>query len=318
MKFIVLCLAIIFSGLAHARHCFQQSEQHIITTLQKALKQENLWDGFNIKKVPVALRTNDLSTIILLNLDQEFLKQSQISFQACTENPTALQLDIGPDFPTIPNGFYNFIFPGNSTHQIISTLAALLKHPILIFSIAEPTGSKFPANDLARILIHESFHMAHQFFGEFDMSEASQHPRDFYETCKTNEAWLENLDTELQILKNIRDNWVQYSDDKILVEAQKAIRLRNNFIFANPDDTCYSHLNFWERVEGSAHYIDLVTGLNLGAYESFPANGDPRNSFFYHTGATYSILLLRFFPKENWQSRINSGLGPAEVLKDLL
>lgn len=321
MNYIVLSFAIIFSGLAHAEPCFQGTEQQTVRTLQEGLKQENLWVGFNLKNVPVALRTNTDAKIVLLNLSQEILDQNQISYQTCSEDSSALSVELQPDFPAIPNGVYDFVFPGNSTHQFISTLAAVLKQPVIVFSIAEPNGSKFSAKDLARILIHESFHMAHQFFGGFVITDADKHPRDFYETCKVNAVWSPNLDAELKVLKEIRENWSTYSATQLLAEAEKATSLRNDFIKENPMDTCYSHLNFWERIEGTAHYIDLMTGLNLGAYSNFPASdsmeGGP-DSFFYGTGGTYSILLSRLFPKENWQSRINSGEGPFQVLQDLL
>lgn len=321
MKFVVIGIAIIFSSLAHAEPCFQSSEQLIVKTLRQGLQQKNLWDGFKIEKVPVALRTNNSAKIILFNLNQEALKQNQISYEICADDSSAFAVAIPSDFPAIPNGIYDFVFPGNSTHQVISNLASALKHPVIIFSVAEPNASKFPAKDLARILIHESFHMAHQFFGGFVMTEAGKHPRDFYETCKLNTDWLHNLESEQALLKEIRDNWTKYSDTELLAQAEKVTSLRSDFIKTNPADDCYSHLNFWERVEGTAHYIDLVTGLNLGAYPNFPSGdsmaGGP-DSFFYGTGGTYSILLLRLFPNENWQSRINSGEGPYQVLQELL
>lgn len=321
MEFIVLGIAITLSSLANAETCFQSTEQETVKILQKALGQKNLWDGFDLEKVPVALKTNNPAKIILLNLNQEVLNQNQISYQSCDDNSSAFAVNIPSGFPTIPNGIYDFVYPGKSTHHIISNLASALRHPVIIFSITEPNGSNFPVKDLARILIHESFHMAHQFFGGFVMTEAGRHPRDFYETCKLNKAWLHNLESEQLLFKEIRDNWTKYSEPELLAEAAKLVSRRSEFIKINPADDCYSHLNFWERVEGTAHYTDLMTGLNLGAYQDFPAGdsmaGGP-DSFFYGTGGTYAILLLRLFPNENWQSRINSGEAPFQVLDDLL
>jgi hypothetical protein len=301
--------------------CFDIPETDIISTIRKALATKNLWAGLNADAVQVALVKDGSDKVYFLQVANEVYASAHIDFGHCSESASVTYVQKTSKFGSIPNHVYTYVFPGNMDFEAASTVASNSKHPVIVFNISlPPTFPGMDSNMIARVLLHESFHMGYQFFGGFDLKTIQAHPRDFYTECIKDVGWKSAHEAEMAVVNEIRRSWNDITNDEIIDAGKKISAIRRSLPDSSIGFDCFQHANAWERIEGTAHFIDIETALGLGQYSKI-LYGDlsegETDSYFYKTGATYCLILERLFGKFQWQKMIDVGASPFEVLTQL-
>ncbi len=307
---------------AASENCFSKSTFNVVQFLKEGMAQKNLWTGFDPSSVQIAIKATEENSLFLLQVEASAFSAAQVEYQECPEDSALKKISISSNFPALANGIFTFVFPGDLENEAISAISSASKQPVIIISIAQsPHLPTIKEKDFARILTHESFHMVHQFFGGFSkMTDAQNHPRDFYKDCLKDMHWNFAHAKEMLLVEKIRKNWTRISEAGLKNIVLQIIQIHSQFKTGSKAFFCSEHSGFWERLEGTAHYIDIETALNLGLFHEIPASetrDGSADSFFYKTGGTYSLILKRLYPAADWQKRINEGENPFQVLKKL-
>ncbi len=323
MGFRLLCAAtaILAYTQAYGATCFTSLELDRVTAIKNGLQIKSLWSGYNPDQLRVAFRTDSTTEVYLLQVSDTELTSLGVTFEHCDDDSAITRTTIGPNFPDIPNHVYDFIMPTVTKYEVLSQVAQQANKPVLLLSLVyEHPEVPLPIKGYPRVVIHEGFHMAHQFFGNgfiFDPADFTTHPRDHYDRCIQDPLWKKLREAEIRVLEHIRKTWKTISDNEMLHQLFMIAQIREPMGPNTPAVECYKHMTFWERIEGVAHYLDLTVGIALGEFPTIPEtdyfDGSPSERFYY-SGATYSFILQRYFGNKPWQEDINKGLSPYQVL----
>ena len=247
------------------------------------------------------------------------------------------------DLPDVPNGIYapQVQKPaGNSLEQLASAIRMSF-----IYLWAEPSlpGVSFTHEEIARIALHESFHMQYQFGGGFK-NPSVNFDRTYLDKCALNKQWLRSITSEFSDEQSILAQWDSISDLDLKSKVLTIIKRRHADDSNVDQKFCWDATRYWERIEGTAYFVESIgaqragfitepqLNIELAKYllktsSSVSAGTPPSQTgvkdlinpgFFYGTGALYSRVVSRLQPGSRYESLIENGLSPEESADDLL
>lgn len=322
MNFLCLFLIFIFShaGYGQSIKCFDSDEVQKAFLVLKSTSADNsyYWKGFETQSAPIVMMTSVPNVYPVLNTSLDVLHKLGVKTALCsdaTEHSAIIEQSIAmPE-----NSIFEFYKPDDKRGNVISHLSAQLKKVVLFLSLSNLKN--IPVDGYARVAIHEAFHAMYQFYGGFHFAF-----EDFLKFKRENAVLCSNtilkneLDEELRLLREIKNKWSVLSSKQIQELAVRALQIRNNSKdkFAKE---CYENFSFWERIEGTAHYVDIKVGVFLGLYpiEKIPMPDclDSSKEMFYETGAAYSLILDRLFPESDWQAKVEEGASLSDILNEM-
>ncbi len=313
-------------GLAKAdsQKCLTDRETANYLKIKEANELPNIWKRFSVFEVPTALQASRGDVLYLMNVSEANLQSIGAQYEPCEDHAGLFRVTVSIQFPAIQNTIYEYIFPNLSTHEVLSQISTSLGKPLLLLSIRPSPLLPEPLADfLARTYVHEAFHLAFQYSGSFilNLNEGNFPSHDILKPCQAHPDWLSFHELENSILKNIRKAGAEFSLDQLRSEVLRLMEIRDRSWSEAVQTQCMDLQSFWERIEGTAHYMDLKVGLAIHSFDAYPAfeglDGEA-HQFFYFQGATYALILDRLFPDVNWQARVEAGETPFAVLSDLM
>jgi len=310
-------------------YCFKDDDEINVARLVQmtaAMPKGYYWQGYDTKGHGLVLLTSNPKAFPVVNIEKRELDVLRVHTELCEDAPEFIAI-VDEIIETPGNKLYQFYRPIDPQRDGLSRIAAGLKKPVVSLNIDKSAFNGQIKNDFyVAVAIHEPFHIF-QFGGGFQFpGQASdgvkfwaKHPRDFTQ-CNQINAWAQAIEGELKTLKQLGVEWYSLSVEKIRERATFALSYRAQ-LKSEQEKKCYENFAHWERIEGTAHFLDLKTGLLMKSFTKSQidssmdgASGEP----FYQTGAMYCRILERLFPDIGWQEEISQGKSPDEVLSRLL
>lgn len=321
---LIIAVSIIYISSFHAEaaiNCFNgdyEIESAILIQTAVTAPEGYYWTGFELNRGPIILFSSVEKVHPVLNISNDDLKRLGFNLSACND-VLGLTAVIGEEVePPSQNPIYEFYKANDPRGNMVSRIAAQQNRTALYMSTRklekDKDGNpvKLPPIVSARTAIHESFHSMFQFSGgfQFNFSDFTKFRRDIAVKCST-----ELAKPEIEVLKSAINQWKNLSDNDLRTLISRALELRRSVVNEEAK-ACYQNFAFWERIEGTAHFVDIKTARFLQGSESVPVFDilDGQNEFFYFTGSTYARALERLFPESEWQREVNEGRLLHEIL----
>lgn len=307
--------------------CFEKNELELAREVRAAVntKGRPYWSNEKLYENPVVLLPASQKAYPVLHVEKAQLESFGFAVKPCKEDVSFIAL-VQEEIPAPANGSFDFYFENDQRNNAVGRIARSLSKFSMAYSLTPAWPEPVPRGTVARVAAHEAFHGAFQFSGGFttDIEEFKKHPRKKAMICSEaaeESVWQRTFLQEVSLLQSMRTDWYNLSSAQIRERAISMLNLRVNATDPYTKE-CYDHLSFTERIEGTAHYVDLLSGLRVNAFEKNqmpakePLDGGPTMRF-YATGAMQCRILERLFPNQ-WQERVNRGERPADILAELL
>lgn len=299
----------------------------------------NPWKTYSPTKSKAMVRILGLENKFLaLNFRSDLLTAAQVKYKKCANTPLNL-VEIQDSSLKFPDenllGLQFFTLCGSNRfqcrgHENLNQISSgetigVFKIPIQIWPL--PTDFEgFYRNSpetFARIKIHEMFH---DF--QFDKwSNLNNLPtREELSTCAENTAWKVTAQKEMKYWSHLIDSGHPFD-----VPISQIVELLKTRKFLNDPEAfkCWKKWEAWERIEGTAFFVEQAARLNSKINELPQINlelkimldqfdglssGIPGREPYYSTGGILCHLLQKNMKNSPWQNKIESGLTPAEII----
>lgn len=315
---IPLTIALTTASLSSLPPCFQVPEQESealgITRINNV---RSVWAGFESIKTTYGFTDKETGHTILLGIEPSVLDASEVTYTSCRigEELEAYSLLTTATLPR--NGLYDIRMPSAPGTGILGMVVKGSQQ--VLVQIQQPNAFDFSEHQVARAALHESFHGAYQFSsGKFSMNLEVK-PREFIKQCKEVLGWEDSVIKQNFLLNEALSSNDRDTKKRLLLEIQE---LRYTLALNVDTKECVDSLKFWERIEGSAHYVETEATLKLGllTYSQFLGEIEPKllslelsDGIFYYSGSSL-IRLIRDIGVLNWSSLIDKG----QMIDDLI
>jgi hypothetical protein len=276
-----------------------------------------VWPGFENESIVYGF-VKPSKHLVIFGLTHEEMRRSGVPFNTCQESSTNNEVFVIQEAPSPANGLYDLFFPeiGETVNSIMLLAFAAKK---VVLSIQIPNRYGLPSKSVAAIAIHESFHGVYQInSGKFIIDNPQ--PRDFLEGCRNVQIWNQSVVKQNQSLVNFIKN---PQNAKIALETSEFIRSERKSLEKDPlARACLSAQRFWERIEGTAHFVQTASSIEAG-FLDFPAlqemyelklNGPKISDGFFYLSGDLLIRLLIWNGVKDWSYKIDQGIIIDELL----
>lgn len=297
-------------AVAHStKDCPNVGANADIESIAQIIQFRSLWPGFEQQRFPFAISNGSSTT--LFGFGETEIHSAKVTFKPCRLPSPAMPaaFDI-LDLVTPPlNGLFDIRFLSQPGTDALSKLVSTHQAPLIQIKSLNDFG--FPSSTVARTALHEGFHGIYQFSrGGFKIGPVM--PRNFLIECRQNQVWANSVIAQNEVLNQS----LTEADPSRLQSIWNSIRSMRRQLAQNASTTsCLDSLRFWERIEGTAHYIETEAAIqaNLMSPSELRSEveallGQPRlpDNFFYASGSTL-IRLAKSISVTNWSTQIDSG-----------
>jgi hypothetical protein len=178
-------------------------------------------------------------------------------------------------------------------------------------------------------VLHENFHATYQIFGQnkFGVDKGHLPSRAFFATCVQNGDWNKSMIAELADWSTITAHGFNWKNP--LVRAAVISIFARRRASTNADvNTCWDLMRIWERIEGAAYYVETLGALGAGLIDATALQVEYKTRYldlrplnanlFYGTGSWFLRVSDSIAPNHSWQSFVEQGLTPEQVLRALV
>ncbi len=308
---ILFVLIFTFSQRAFCNACFDSTAGESMSKILSIMQFRNVWPGFEHSRLVLFISDVNAKNTIVLGATEDELKKSSLKYEACEmQGQVDKGYNIKEPIAAPKNGVYDIRLLSQPGADAIGVFAVSISSPIIQIKI--PNDYKLNDEVMSRVLIHEGFHGLYQFSANGFKRENPQ-PRDFLAGCLLKNDWKNALIAQSQILAaSLKET------DQIKLKAnwQAILQLRNNLKNNSETKFCIEAQNFWERIEGTAHFVETeaaylqgilaIDGLQQELSDKL-LQDTTSDSFFYYTGDAF-LRLVRANGISDWNSKIDQGM----------
>jgi hypothetical protein len=260
--------------------------------------------------VVYAFSNEELQQTVIIEVHEEELKLSGISYKACRflDSIPAFIVNGGVNPP--PNGVYSIRLPASPGDDLLGRFVTMNSTPVIQLKLPDDYGLNH--RQFARMAIHEAFHGVYQFYSKLFQIGKVQ-PRDFVKTCQQIETWKTSVLAQNKLISRaLRDG----KREVILGTWNDIRRMREQLSGESPSlKACVDAQRFWERIEGTARFVDsesaILSGiLTLDALYSEHAKQleqEPICEDFFYSSGDALIRIARSLEIGNWSHKIERG-----------
>jgi len=328
--------------------CEDESLLDFVHQFKKILAADKVWLDFPYEKIRLILARHNKPGTLVFNLQPNELDNLGLNSQVCSEQSL---YSLPVVLPPPENGLFDFLIKeGTETY---ASFDPLLKNrnlviffylnqnyftPIEIYDeslISLLPGDIIEAVKMGQLIgtfkkmreqataIHEIFHIYQNLQwaqGYHDETDGNVISRDF-SNCMQIPEWKDSFHKLKDISMGLLAEKIP-SGPKHLDVIRQLISLRKS---KDPKvKACWKRYEFWEKQEGTAWYLDHQTTVHAGLLtedyhrkvDAFMMNGWQDSGHFYVTGAQICELLQTIYPDYSWQTKIQNGMTPFEVLAE--
>ncbi len=307
---LLLFLLFSFYSIVNAESCYKDSQRLEIESVLEISRFRNVWTGYDEQKfLFVFSNALDGSTLVAGASEAE-LSVANINFDVCEPIGGQSIFKINSPVNIPENGLYDIRLPDQPGTDVLGKYVIANKQSII--QIKQSNDFGFSNTQVARVAIHEGFHGVYQFFsGKFKVSDPQ--PREFLETCVANETW------QLSTIKQNRllaQSLVEVDLASLKDKLSQILNERNKLLSNDEAASCLKAQRFWERLEGSAHFVETEAALKSGILsqsdfktemETTLEDSKLSDDFFYKSGNALIRLILAIYGPSAIQ-QINQGI----------
>lgn len=307
--------------------------------LMQRVDNFNPWKTFFPTKSKAMVRILGLENKFLaFNLSSASLTAADVKYKKCASSPLSL-MEIQDNSLKFPDenllGIQFFTLCGSNRfqcrgHEKLNQISSgetigVFKIPIQIWPLPKDYEGFYQNSEetFARIKIHEMFH-DFQFDKWSNMNSLPL--REELSTCANNTVWKVAAQKEMKYWSDLID--ADHPFDVPISQIIELLKTRKSF---NDPETlkCWNKWEAWERIEGTAFFVEQAARLNskvnelsqinlelkimLNQFDGF-SSGTPGREPYYSTGSILCHLLQKNIKDNTWQNKIEIGSTPAEII----
>lgn len=305
---LIVCI-LLFHGIAYGADCFDAIGNEGASLAIEINQHRDVWAGYEKERIIYAFSDGRQNKTILVDVRESELTAANISYERCQFKAMSDSFLIKEPITLPANGLYDIRVTPKPGQDALGTFVTTNLAPIIQIKIPNDFG--FSHTQVARIAIHEGFHGVYQFSSGHFKIENPQ-PRDFLKNCRQVKAW--NDSTSLQnalLIRSLGEN-----NQVVLKDLWNELsRMRYELSSDVSAKACLDAQRFWERIEGTAHFVETESAYNLGISSidqikaELTAQLEPpelSDSFFYYSGNAL-IRIARSLGINAWSEKIDQG-----------
>lgn len=269
-----------------------------ITEIQVALKiqeYKRVWPGFSKTRLVFAFTDKASALTQFIGATEDEITKLGIEPKKCQIAEGVSSFEV-PGAPLPTNGLFDIRMTKNPGSDILGSYVA--ENNQTLIQIQQPNNYGFDSVTVARTVIHEAFHGTYQFSSS-SFKVGTVEPREFLKNCSKNSLWVKSTLKQFLLLSES----LETNDQSRLEALLEAIQTERRILAQDPEAlSCLKAQRFWERLEGSAHYVESESAIQAGLItptellvevNKVLLAQEITDGFFYRSGSTLIRLLVK-------------------------